>query len=121
MVQLKQKGSEISLPFLLSSQIKSIYFNIVGTDFEFINTIDGDVNVKWLRSSGCHGYQIQYSNSKEFDKNVVTKLLWNTDTVNCTIEDLKADSYYFRIRTYKEIDGTRYYSDWTISDSIIIE
>ena len=65
--------------------------------------------VTWNKVSGVTGYQVQCSDGGS--KWAQTK----TGTGNCaTFKGLTAGGKYkFRVRTYKDIDGTRYYSGWS--------
>ena len=59
------------------------------------------------------GYQIQYSTSKSF-KTYKTKTLTSYKTVSTTLTGLKAKTtYYVRVRTYKTVNGVKYYSGWS--------
>ncbi len=59
------------------------------------------------------GYQVQYSTSKTF-KTYSTKAITNYNTSTTTLSGLKAKTtYYVRVRTYKTVNGTKYYSNWS--------
>ena len=61
------------------------------------------------------GYQIQYSTSSKFTAKT-TKSAWVTknSTVKKTVKSLKGKKkYYVRIRTYKTVNKTKYYSSWS--------
>lgn len=59
------------------------------------------------------GYQIQYSTSKKFTS-AKTKTLKSYKTSTVTLSGLKAKkTYYVRVRTYKTVDGKKYYSNWS--------
>ncbi len=59
------------------------------------------------------GYQIQYSTSKTF-KNAKTKVVPSYKTSSVTLSKLSAKkTYYVRVRTYKSINGKKYYSNWS--------
>ena len=63
------------------------------------------------------GYQLQYSTSKSF-KNAKTKTVSKSKTSK-KITGLKAKKkYYVRIRTYKTVDGKKYYSKWSSAKSV---
>ena len=63
------------------------------------------------------GYQLQYSTSKSF-KNAKTKTVSKSKTSK-KITGLKAKKkYYVRIRTYKTVDGKKYYSKWSDSKTV---
>jgi hypothetical protein len=59
------------------------------------------------------GYQIQYSTSKTF-KGAKTKTITSYKTSSTSLTGLKAKTtYYVRIRTYKTVGSTKYYSNWS--------
>ena len=65
------------------------------------------------KSTQVTGYQIQYSTSKKFTS-AKTKTISSYKTTSATISSLKAKTtYYVRVRTYKTVDGKKYYSDWS--------
>lgn len=73
------------------------------------------VKIKWKSvKKQISGYQIQYSSSKKYDKNVkqinVSKNKCNSKAIKV---NSKKRSYYFRIRTYKRIDDKTIYSAWS--------
>lgn len=64
------------------------------------------------------GYQIQYSTSSKM-KNATIKTYSNTSTTSKSITGLNAaTTYYVQIRTYKTVDGTKYYSSWSSVKSV---
>ncbi len=64
------------------------------------------------------GYEIQYSTSKKFKK-AKTKKLSDYKTTKCTIKKLSAkETYYVRVRTYKAVGKTNYFSEWSKIKSI---
>lgn len=59
------------------------------------------------------GYQIQYATSKTF-KSYKSKTLTGYKTTSATLSGLKAKTtYYVRVRTYKTVNGVKYYSGWS--------
>ncbi len=63
------------------------------------------------------GYQVQYSTSKSF-KSATTKTLTKNTTTSATMTGLKAKTtYYVRVRTYKTVNGAKYYSGWSTAKS----
>jgi len=59
------------------------------------------------------GYQIQYSTSKKFT-NAKTKTISSYKTTKYTLKSLSAKkTYYVRVRTYKTVGKTKYYSGWS--------
>lgn len=77
--------------------------------------------VNWKKQTkSTTGYQIQYSTSKKFMGNTtVTKTIGKASTTKLTVNKLKSKKkYYVRIRTYKTVNGKKYYSSWSNSKSI---
>ena len=65
------------------------------------------------KSTQVTGYQIQYSTSKTFSK-ATTKTISRYKTTKYTLKSLSAKkTYYVRVRTYKTVNGTKYYSGWS--------
>ena len=65
------------------------------------------------KSSQVSGYQIQYSTSKKFTK-AKTKTISSYKTTKYTLKSLSAKkTYYVRIRNYKTVGKTKYYSGWS--------
>lgn len=65
------------------------------------------------KSTQVTGYQIQYSTSKTFSK-ATTKTISSYKTTKYTLKSLSAKkTYYVRVRTYKKVGSTTYYSGWS--------
>jgi hypothetical protein len=74
--------------------------------------------VKWKRVSGISGYQIQYSTNKNF-RNAKKLTVNSKSAVSKTVKNLKSKKvYYVRVRTYKTVNKTRFYSAWSGYKSI---
>lgn len=76
--------------------------------------------VKWKkRSTQTTGYQIQYSTNSNFtDAKIVT--VSKNSTTSKTISNLSArKSYHVRVRTYRTVSGTKYYSSWSNKKTVI--
>ena len=71
--------------------------------------------VRWKKQSGITGYQVQYSTDKKFRKNATgSKTLRNAKLTKLTVKKLKPrKTYYIRIRTYKTVKRTNYFSSWS--------
>ena len=78
------------------------------------------IKVTWKKqATQTTGYQIQYSTDKSFKKGNKTVTVSSTKTTGKTISKLKGrKKYYVRVRTYKTVNGTKYYSSWSKSKSI---
>ncbi|MBR4100114.1 MAG: CHAP domain-containing protein [Clostridia bacterium] len=98
------------------SGTKTLYFKInpKETNVSKVTAAKKSLRVKIKKqSSQTTGYQIEYSTSKKF-KSAKTKTIKSYKTTSYTIKSLKAKkTYYVRVRTYKTVDGEKYYSDWS--------
>ena len=103
---------------------KILYFKIVpkGTEIKYVKAKKKGFTVKWKKQkSKTSGYQIQYSTSKSF-KNAKKKTIKGKDSTSYKFTRLKSKkTYYIRIRTYKTVDGIKYYSFWSDTKSIKIK
>ena len=78
------------------------------------------LTVTWKRKNGVKGYQIQYSTKKSFKK-AKTVTIKNSKTTKKTIKKLKRKKYYVRIRTYRTVNGKKYYSKWSKTKSVKVK
>jgi hypothetical protein len=97
---------------------KTLYYTInpKGTKVSSLTAGKKSLKVKISKqSSQTTGYEIQYSTSKKFaSKYTKTKKISSYKTTSITLTSLKAKkTYYVRVRTYKIVDGKKYYSDWS--------
>ncbi len=94
---------------------KSLSFTIVpkGTSVKSVTAGKKKLTVKWSKqTSQTTGYQIQYSTSKKFS-GAKTVTVSKNKTTSKSISKLKGKkTYYVRVRTYKTVGKTKYYSDW---------
>jgi hypothetical protein len=72
------------------------------------------LTVKWKKiSKQISGYQIRYSTSKKF-KNAKTVTIKNIKVSSKMIKKLSAKKkYYVQVRSFKNVGGKKYYSDWS--------
>lgn len=79
------------------------------------------MTVTWKKSTAVTGYQIQYSTSRSFKTGVKTTTVSKNSTVSAAMSSLtKGKTYYVRIRTYRTVSGTKYYSGWSSSKTVKI-
>jgi surface protein len=78
------------------------------------------VTVTWKKqATQTTGYEIQYATNSKFTKNKKTVTVEGAKTTSKTIKKLSSKkNYYVRIRTYKTVDGTKYYSAWSDAQSV---
>ena len=80
----------------------------------------GKMTVSWSTAKSVSGYEIQYSRSKKM-KNAQS-LTIKGKTTQVTLKNLaKKKKYYVRIRTYKTINGKKYYSTWSTVKTVKVK
>ena len=72
------------------------------------------IKVKWNKSSyKITGYQLQYATNSKFNSSKKATVSKKSTTFK-TLKNLKKNKkYYVRIRTYRVVDGKKYYSTWS--------
>lgn len=84
------------------------------------NTAAGAMTVKWKTNAKAAGYQVQYSLTSSFAKKK-TVTVKGGDTIGKKIAKLtKGKTYYVRVRCYKTIGGTAYYSAYGSAKAVKI-
>lgn len=98
-------------------QVNSTYQSLQGTTLKKVKGGSKQLKVKWKKQTNkTSGYQIQCSTSKKFKKNKKTVTISPNSKTSGTITGLKSGKkYYVRIRTYKSINKTKFYSSWSKS------
>lgn len=73
------------------------------------------VTLTWKKQSKqTSGYQVQYATDKKFTKNKQTVDVAGIKKTSKKITGLsKKTTYYCRVRTYKTVNGKKYYSGWS--------
>lgn len=101
---------------------KSVTFKInpKGTTVKSLTAASKAITVKWTKQetkmSTAHisGYQIQLATDSKFTKNVKSVTVSGYSSISKKVTSLKGGvKYYVRIRTYKTISGTKFYSPWS--------
>lgn len=90
-----------------------------------ISSVKSDVSagavVRWKKSDGVTGYQIQYSTDSGY-KSYKVATINKMDLTKRRLNKLTSKKrYYMRIRTYKIINGKTYYSAWSSSTSVVVK
>lgn len=92
---------------------------VKGTKIRSLKAGKKSFTVKWKKvtgkksSSRVNGYQLQYSAKKSF-KSARSVTVSGYKKTTKKVTKLKAKKkYYVRIRTYKKVSGTKYYSAWS--------
>ncbi len=82
------------------------------------NKAKKSVLVKWKKASGVEGYQVQYSLKRSFKK----KASKTTKALKLRVKKLKKKkTYFFRVRAYKTVNGTRVYGAWSAKKKVKIK
>ncbi len=91
-----------------------------GTKVSKLNAGVKKIKVKWKRqTTQTSGYQVQYSTSSKFKSGTHTKTIKSKKKNAVTLKSLKGGrKYYVRIRTFKNVSGKKYYSNWSKAKSI---
>lgn len=77
--------------------------------FKVTNKKGGKLKVKFGRSSGATGYEISYATNKKFQP--AKKI--TAQKTKATLKRLKKKTYYVRVRAYKKVNKTIYYSHYS--------
>ncbi len=78
------------------------------------NASEGKFQMKWKKRKESEGYQVQYCTRKAFDKNTHRKEFDDEDTTTCTVDTgLSNKTIYVRIRSYRTVKGSRWFSEWS--------
>lgn len=101
---------------------KTVTFKInpKGTNLTKVTKAKKAASVKWnkqsakMSASRITGYQIQLATDSKFTKNKKLVTVKGYSKVSKKVTGLKGGKkYYVRIRTYKTVSGTKYYSPWS--------
>jgi len=83
----------------------------------------GQLTASWKKGKNISGYQLQYSTNKSFaatnKPNSVT--INKANTVKKTVNSLKKRTYYVRIRAYKTVNNSKYYSAWSAIKKVAVK
>jgi len=102
------------------SVTKTFKINPKGTNLKSVTATKKGFTAKWSKqSTQTTGYQIQCATDKGFKKNSKTVTVSSNKTTSKKIDKLTAKkTYYVRIRTYKTVSGTKYYSGWSAAKKV---
>lgn len=101
---------------------KTFVINPKGTSISKLKSKAKGMTIQWKKqASQTSGYQIQYALKRNF-KGAKTIKIGNSKTKTKTISKLKSKTkYYVRIRTFKKVKGTLYFSGWSKDKNIKIK
>lgn len=94
----------------------SSFFKIIpkSTKISNITASKNSITVNWnKKTTQVTGYQIRYSKKSDMSSNKLITVSKNSTTKK-TISGLSYNTkYYFQVRTYKTVNGKKYYSKWS--------
>jgi hypothetical protein len=103
---------------------KKITVTVVPTKTALVSVTSssaGKMTVKWKKNAVGTGYQIQYSTSSKFTSPKSVTITKNS-TLTRTIGSLaKGKKYYVRIRTYKTVGSTKFYSGLSAVKAVTVK
>ncbi|MGN0368885.1 MAG: Ig-like domain-containing protein [Wujia sp.] len=93
---------------------KTFSINPQGTVITSVHSESRKATVKWKKQpSQITGYEIEYEKSYPVGKKKIM-IVNNKSLTSKTIYNLANNSHYcLRIRTYKDVNGKKYYSNWS--------
>ena len=106
---------------------KTVTFKInpKGTSLKTLTKASKAATVKWTKqsakmsSSRITGYQIQLATNSKFTKNKKTVTVKGYSKTSKKVTKLKGGKkYWVKIRTYKTVNGTKYYSPWSKAKTV---
>ena len=96
---------------------KTLYFTInpKSTSLSTLTSAKKGFTAKWKKhSTQTSGYQIMYATNSKFTSGKKTVTVSSNKTTSKKITKLKAKKkYYVKVRTYKKVGSTKYYSSWS--------
>lgn len=96
------------------SMSKTFNINPKGTSITGMTGGDGYVNVKWTKvETQTTGYQIRYSTSSSMSSYKTVTVSDNSLGSKKITGLTSMKKYYAKVRTYRTVDGTKYYSGWS--------
>ena len=99
-----------------------IKINPSKTSLSCVSNMKGlKVKAVWKKNISGSGYQLQYSTSKTFAGSNKSVLVSGSKTQSKIIGNLKkGKTYYIRMRTYKVVNGTKFYASWSGAKKVMI-
>lgn len=100
--------------------VKTFKINPKGTTIKKLYRSRKAIKITWnkqsqkMSKSRITGYQLQLATNKAFTKNKKTVNVKGYKKMSKKIKKLKANKkYYVKIRTFKTVNGVKYYSNWS--------
>lgn len=82
----------------------------------------GQIKAGWSKDSQADGYQVQCSTNKTFSGSVKSVKVEGGTKQSALAEGLTAGKkYYVRIRSYKKVGSSNWYSDWSGAKTVTVK
>ncbi len=100
-----------------ASSTKTIYYVSCPTISSVTSDVSGYINMEWSTNSNATGFQIALDTSSSFN-NPLNKYVTGSYANISKITSGK--TYYVKVRAYKTVSGTKYYSAWSSSKKVTV-
>ena len=111
-------NAETPQPVAPAQPSKPVSLKPAKTAIKKLSSGKKSITVQWKKISGISAYQVQIATNKKFTKNKKTFKVSKKST-KVKIKNLKAKKkYYVRVRSYKTVNGKRYYSNWSVIKTV---
>jgi len=102
---------------------KSFKINPKATALTSLKKAKKSFNIKWTkRTVQVTGYEVMYATNKQFTKGKKTVTVKNYKTNYKKVTGLRSGKKYFvKVRTYKNVNGVKYYSAWSPVKNVIVK
>ena len=99
---------------------KTFKINPKGTSLKKLKKGKKQFKATWkAQKTQTSGYEVQYSTNKNFKSGNKKVIIKKNKTTSTTVKKLKKNKkYYVRIRTYKTVNGKKFYSSWSKSKNV---
>ncbi|MGN0531184.1 MAG: GH25 family lysozyme [Eubacterium sp.] len=74
----------------------------------------------WTSQPKVSGYQVKRSTVKDFSRDTETNTITSGSTATITTGK-SGKRYYFKVRSYKYVNGKKYYSGWSNVKSVVVK
>ena len=83
---------------------------------------EASIKCSWKKDSQADGYQLEYCTNKTFSKTAKTVRVAGGAETSYTITKLTSGkNYYVRIRAYKKVGNSNWYSEWSAAKSVKVK
>ena len=82
---------------------------------------EGNVSCKWNADTQADGYQIGYATNKSFQNAKTLKVEGGSKKTAQLTKLTAGKNYYVRIRSYKKVGSSNWYSEWSAGKSVKVK